>query len=574
MTDAFTMSPIEKLTFHKIKHARADAFGAAILRSSFRRRHCSGFLRTWFNWMSWKKQGLSSCLHADLIPLIVTQCENRAAQVFKNWVAWSFVWWSGHYSKRKRQNRLHNVIVHVSRLHKLRSSISILHKMATFMIRYGQITSALTLAHHVRSVSRSFQGMFTWVRASKLARLRNVRLKIAQLYHWKDLIRANVERCFRHCSATLFLRCLRKWKKSVILKKAAVRLHSRAMTRSRAICFRVIFCSWRISYSQRLRAKQMNHMAKIDHTFQKWLMKTSIRKTQRLADIDMQNIFKQKLVRSAILYIASWSRRCSSKYHLLVSKELCQKLKVVKLTFFRTWAMHVFRKKDIAFQILMDKRIRISNMKMIHDVFLRWWIRMKQVSRARILQQRTFSNIKRLITTFWKITAVTAILFRSNSMDAVLRRRNKRLVSLVFSLWKIQGQIGAKNDRLLVFFDAAFFRLSRSFRAFLSSCRDQNVKLRLFFHRSVQKLYFHAWWTQSQKDCMLECAQILLTKMRTICQANMAVRHLLHNVKCQKEATRKTFKPSGKLYKPSNTQSYLSPKGFNPWILCHTDLTL
>jgi hypothetical protein len=432
----------------------------------------------------------------------------------------------------------------------------------------------LTLTHRVRSVSRAFQGMHTWLRASKLVRLRNVRLKIARLYHWKKLIKANIERWSRHGSATLLLRCIRKWKGSVILQKAAGRLHSRAMIHSRAICLRVMFVSWRISFSQRLRAKQMNQMAKIDHTFQKWLLKTSIRKTQRLADINVQNIFKQKRVRSAIFFIASWSRRCSSKYHLLVSKQLCQKLKVMKSTFFRTWAMHVFRKKDIAFQNLINKRIRISNMKMMHDVFLRWWIRMKQVSRARILQKRTFLNIKKLITTFWKITAVTAILFRSNGMDAVIRRRNKRLMSLIFSLWKIQGQIGAKKDRLLVFFDAAFFRLSRSFRSFLSSCRDQNVKLRLFFHRSVQKLYFHAWWTQSQKDCMLECAQILLTKMRTICQANMAVRHLLHNVKCQKEATRRTFKTSGNLYKPSITQSYLSPKGFIPWILCHTDLTL
>jgi hypothetical protein len=560
------MSPIEHFAFKKTKHARADAFGAAILRCAFRRRRCSFYLRTWFNWMSWKKQGLWSHLHAGSIPLIVNQCENRIAQVLKTIVAWSFVWWSGYLSKKKRQNQLQNVIVHVSRLHKLRSSISILHKMATFMKRYNQIMSTLSITQRVRSVSRSFQGMHKLWRASKLARLCNFQLITVRLYHWKKLIRANFEKFSRYYSSSLLLRCIRKWQVSIICKMSIVRLHSRAIIHSRAICLEAMFFSWRLSYSQRLRANQMYLMAKMNRTFHIWLLKTSIRKTQRMADINMQNNFKQKCIRSAICFIASWVRKCSSKQHTLVSKQLRQKFKVMKSTFFWTWAVHVFQKRDIAFQISKKKRTRISYMKRVRGAFLCWWIRMKQVSRARILQRRAFLNIKKLTTTFWKITTVTAILFRSNSMDLLVRRQNRRLMSIIFPLWKIEGQIGAKKQRLLLFFDAAFFRLSRIFHAFLSSCRDQNVKLRLFFHRSVQKMYFHAWWTQSQKDCMLECAQILLTKMRTIHQANMAVRYLLQNVKYQKETTRKTFNESKKLQKLSNVQSVSTPKGYIPFI--------
>jgi hypothetical protein len=530
MADICNLSPILKLSFKLTECSRADAFGAAILRSTFRKRQRTSVFRRWFNWMSWKKQGLSSCIHRDVIPLVVAESEFRTAQVLKNIVAWFFISWSNYFSKKRKQKQLQHVITAISRLHKLRSSIFVLHRMADFMKNRDVLLSKISSARRRCSISRSFQGLYTTLRAATLGRLHNSRLQIARLFHWKKLCQMNSARWNRYYTRSLCIRYLREWRSLISILRLMIGLRSRVILRFQATSLLENFFAWMFSHFKRLQTIKMRRKSILTPSFQNWLLESVILRHQRIVDIEMQTIFEQKRAKLAICNLASFVRKSHSAYHLIVSKQLRQKCVGTKSTCFRAWASHAFKKRNVGYQNLIKKRTKKAVMRIVRDVLIRWWLRMKQVSRVRILKQRRTFNDKKMATSSWRITTVTSVSHRSNNMDAIVRRRNRRLIASMLPAWRIQTRNEARTQQLLLRFDADFFKLSRIFRVFLSNCQKQCAEFRSLYHHSVLKLHVHAWFQKSQQSSTVECAQRLLEKMRIIRQYHTAVTHLKRNV--------------------------------------------
>lgn len=530
MADICNLSPILKLSFKLMQCSRADAFGAAILRSTFRKRQRASLFRRWFNWMSWKKQGLFSCVHRDAIPLVVSESEFRAAEVLKNIVAWFFISWSNYFSKKRKQKQLQHVITAISRLHKLRSSIFVLHKIATFVKHRDDLLSKFSSARRRCSLSRSFRGWYIKMRAATLGRLHNSCLKIARLFHWKKLCHMNFARWNRYYTRLLFIRYIREWRSWISVRRLTIGLRSRVILRIQATSFLENFVAWMSSHRKRLKSTKLRRKSILIPAFQNWLLESVIRRHQRVVDIEMQTIFERKRAKLAIYNLVSLVRKSTSAWHLIVSKQLRQKFVGTKSTCFRAWASYAFKKRNIGYQNSIKKRTKMALMSMVRSYMIRWWVRMKQVSRVRISKQKRIFNYKKMATSSWRITTVTSVLHRSNNMNAIIRRQDRRLIGLILPAWKIQSQNEARTQRLLLRFDADFFKLSHIFRAFLSSCQKQSAELRSLYHRSVLKLHVHAWFEKSQQSSTFECAQLLLEKMRIIRLYHTAVAHLKRNV--------------------------------------------
>jgi hypothetical protein len=525
MADTFALSPIRQLVFNTCHHSRADAFGAAVLRSKFRRRNCAAVLRRWFYWMCWKKHG-SFSPHLDCVPTVVKQFEFHVAQTLKNVVAWFFISWSNYFLKKRKQKQMELLLSAISCLHILRSSTTTWHRMATFMKTHTYVLTKFSYMHRRCSISKSFRGFRVTWRAANLGRLYNSRLKIARFYHWKQLYKVIVQRWQKHYAGSLFVRCVRTWRISVRNRQVLIDFSSKAAAHYEATCLQETFLAWSTSHSKRLRLISLLRTRALNLSFHIWLFESVVRKNQRLLDVKVQNTLGQKRILSAIFVLASWARKKRVLCDSIVSKQLRQQFIGIKSTIFRTWAIRAFKKRNVAYQNSINKRIKMAVMRIINRAIVLWWIRMKQASRARVLQGRQLYKIKKMATASWRITTLTTVSHRSSNMHAAIRRRNRRLLVLTLPLWRNETQKQIRAHKHLLRLHADRFHLSRIFRAFSSNCRKQHAESALSFRRSVLKLHFNALWKQSQKNSMLECAQLLLTKMRTIRQIHLAVKHL------------------------------------------------
>lgn len=563
------LSPIRRLSFKTTNSSRADAFGVAILRSTFRKRHRTAVFRRWFNWTSWKKQGSSFLhLHSDLIPFIITQSEFRVAQVLKSILAWSFILWSNFFAKKRKYSQIQVVIVSVSQLRKLRSSISKLHGTATRRNKFECLLAKISFSNRRRFITKSFRRLQTSWKAAKLRRQHNLRFKRAVYNQLKDSLRAHRAKWTRFYSACLFIKYVRKWRTSIRVRTKIADLHTKVSANAQGYILNRTFFSWLVSHSNRSRAVQMHKKSLSNTSFQHWLLESVVGKNQRLLIIKMQHNFNQKLLRSAINELASWTKTSFGKYDLLVKKQLCQKFKHKKLTIFQRWSFLTFRGKDLTFQNSIEKMIKKSAAKMVRLVVVCWWARMKQTSHFRVKQQRQLLNLKRMVTMFWRMFTGTMATFRSNSTVALIRRGNRRLLVLCLSLWKVVIQHEAQRRQLLQQFDVEFFQLSRIFCGFLSGCKNHKAELRLFSNRSVLRMTFHAWYKQSQKKSTLECAFLLLTKMRIIRHANEAITCLKLNMKMREITRNGSVISSENLPKPK----FLSSAGLHP-LICYLNQT-
>ncbi len=534
MTDSVTLSPIQHLLFKQIgNHSRADAFGAALLRSTFRKRYCFSVFRRWFNWMSWKKQGLQSCVHSRLIPLIVTQAEFRVAQVLKNTLAWYFISWSITLSKKQKQKQLQCVVAAISRLHKLHRSISKLNHFASLIKSHDSMSSKFATAHSRCSLSKSFNELrFRW-RAANLGNLHILRLKIARFNLWKTLCTTIVASWNRFYQKSMFLRHVRIWRTLINVRRSLIDLQSRVAARFQSHCLQESFCAWSTRHSKLMRATCMGRTIAINASFHNWLLESVVNKNQSLLDTKIQSIFQQKRMQSAIHVLASWTRKSRTMHNSIVSKQLHQKTVSIKSIFLRMWAWHAFQKRNKTYKHLMNKRIKINDRRLITRAFVRWWIRVKQVMRVRILQQRRRFNVKKIATTLWRITTLTMLSCRLSNMDAMIRRRSRQFQLLVLTVWRHENQEVMRAQQLSLQCSADSFHLSCIFRAFFKNCKNQKAHFKSFFNHHVLKFHFGSWRKQLQDSSMLECASSLLSKMRTIREAHVAVRHLKQNVSHQ-----------------------------------------
>ena len=563
----FNASPIRRLTLEKTSNSRADAFLAAVLRSTFRKRHYTAVFKQWFNWVSWKKDGASSCQHSDFTPFIVTQSEFRRSQVLKTIMAWSFILWSSYCSKQRKHKQLRAVIVQLSIIRRLHSAISKLNITGALMHAYNRMLSKFFSAHRRHFLTQSFRVLRTLWRASRLQRRHNFRLTFSKHNHWRKLCQAKRARWNCYFACALLLRYVRTWRTLIHVKQVLVALHSRVLAHSQAKCLCATFCAWRICHFKRRHAIRMHRARLLNLSLQHWLLESVFRKHRRLAEIKVQNVFKLKSIRAAICVIASWAQKSRRNQYLLITqllfqkfkvlkstlfqawavyafqkrnvayqksimtKLLFQKFKVLKSTLFRAWAFYAFQKRNVAYQNSIQKRIKMAVIKHVRIFFVCWWIQMKQVSRTRILQKSRSFNLVKIAARTWSIITRHMSLFRTNNATVLIRRRSRRVVCSVFAVWKVVSREEARKKKILQNFNVRLFHLSRVFLAFLSSCRHHRDQLRRFSQNSVAKLCLRAWSERSQQSSMLLCTLVLLTNMRNIRQAHMAVKHLLQMIR-------------------------------------------
>jgi len=524
----FNLSPIRKLTLAKTNNSRAYAFFAAVLRSTFRKRHYAAVFKQWFNWVSWKKGNL---LNPDFTPLIVTHSEFRRAQVLKTIKAWCFISWSSYCSKMRKQKQRRAVMVQLSLLRRLRSAIIKLNKTSALMHACNVMLSKFFSAHRMHFLIQAFRAMRALWRASRLQKLHNFRLMFTRHNHWKNLCLAKRDRWNRYYACSLLLKYIRTWRTLLSVKRMLVMLHSRVLVYTQTKCVVETLSAWSVWHFKRKRAIRMHEVRLSKQSIQHWLLESVIRKRRRLAEIKIQCVFKHKRIRSAICVISSWANKSRRNHDFVISKQLVQRSKELKSTIFRGWAIYAFRKRNVAYQNSLTKRIKLAVTKNVRSFFVCWWIQMKQVARANMSQKCRLFNFLRMTVQTWRIVTRQMALFCSNNTAVLIRRRSRRFTCLIFALWKIVCRQESRKKNILRHLNARLFHLSRIFIAFLASCRLHRDQLRLFSHHSIVKLCLHAWSQRSQQSSMLQCTRFLLMNMRNVRQRHTAVTNLYQMIK-------------------------------------------